>query len=85
MLVLFRLRQALLLGLAVPLLLMSSGCITCAMWRESRHDCGARAAVVALTPVTVAVDVALSPIELVAMACDDHHGGHHNQNRHRCR
>ena len=36
-----------------------TGCLTCAMWEELDDSKGERVAAVALTPVTVAVDVAL--------------------------
>lgn len=45
--------------LAIPLLLTPTSCLTAALWQEvGERDCP-KAAAVALTPVTVAVDCAL--------------------------
>ena len=46
-------------GLLLPLLLAAPGCLTCAMWDRPHHSKGQTAALVALTPVTLAVDAAL--------------------------
>jgi hypothetical protein len=73
------------LGLAASLLLVLSGCITCAMWGGVDHNCGEKAAAVALTPVTVAVDAALFPVEIVAAACDHGHCCHRHRYRDHCR
>jgi hypothetical protein len=81
----WRFRRALQLGLAVPMLFAMSGCITCAMWNGLDHNCGERAAAVMLSPVTVAVDAAFFPVEIVAASCGQAHCGRHYRYRHCCR
>lgn len=54
----FRVRPIATLALLAALFLPAS-CITCAMWQSAQKDDCPKAAAVALTPVTVAVDAAL--------------------------
>jgi hypothetical protein len=48
-----------------------TGCLTCAMWRKLDDSKGERVAAAALTPVTVAVDVALFAGYVYLAACEN--------------
>jgi hypothetical protein len=52
-----------------------TGCLTCAMWKKLDDSKGERVAAAALTPVTVAVDVALFAGYAYVEACAKGGGG----------